>query len=688
MPNYVKNTIYFDCSETKVHEILTAIQDDEKGYGTIDFNKLIPMPESLNITAGSQTNDGIKLYSAFVDGYRSSHPQLTDDDLLHIPESEEQAYLDSHADIDEETFHLGKASYRNTLLYGYPTWYEWSNEQWNTKWNAYHCSMEDEYTISFETAWCAPHPVIEELSARFTGVYMIHCWADEDLGHNCGRFEYLNGECVGDLTPENNANREVWLYLYRNSGDVTVYVKDSKTGMAISGAGVSGAASGTTDSSGKCSFSGISFMGVQTFSASKEGYYGGSASTQLSRTKLSDTITIYLDPIPTSGDITVYVRDNDTGTALSGASVSGNSCYGTTDSNGSITFTELDFGSYTFTASLYGYESGSGSGSISEFHTEESITIYLEKIKTDLSVDSEINGTIYQGSTIMVPATVFNDGDVNLTPSLPAKITMTAKGNGSTVFDTQTADVIIPAFGNNLTWFTVTIPETANSVTFDFKVSVPAGVTETNLSNNTDTITAAVNVLLNRACADASLELTPPKSFNYSNYTGNTAETRSWSMWEWNGGFVRKTYTAKLNLSAVLYPDETAGYRKQNGSTWTTRSGYGLDTEVAANVNTNAASSATVGTLKVDIFYPEHNYSTSNNKSDRLELVNGKYVLKPLSSSVSSNRMHATPLWFPDKAYSVKYYAYDIWCPAGMLSGYTNAGVMISGDMYDDLYTN
>ncbi len=216
MPNHVKNTIYFDCSETKLHEVLTAIQDDEKGYGTIDFNKLIPMPESLNITAGSQTNDGIKLYSAFVDGYRSSHPQLTDNDLLHIPESEEQAYLDSHADIDAETFHLGKAAYRNKLLYGYSTWYEWSNEQWNTKWNAYHCSMEDEYTISFETAWCAPHPVIEELSARFTGVYIVHCWADEDLGHNCGRLEYLNGECVGNLTPETDVEANEFAALLWN----------------------------------------------------------------------------------------------------------------------------------------------------------------------------------------------------------------------------------------------------------------------------------------------------------------------------------------------------------------------------------------------------------------------------------------------------------------------------------------
>ena len=30
----------------------------------------------------------------------------------------------------------------------------------------------------------------------------------------------------------------------------------------------------------------------------------------------------------------------------------------------------------------------------------------------------------------------------------------------------------------------------------------------------------------------------------------------------------------------------------------------------------------------------------------------------------------------------------DLWCPGGMLYGYTNAYVNIDGDMYDDLYTN
>ena len=104
--------------------------------------------------------------------------------------------------------------------------------------------------------------------------------------------------------------------------------------------------------------------------------------------------------------------------------------------------------------------------------------------------------------------------------------------------------------------------------------------------------------------------------------------------------------------------------------------------------SSESTSTAITGELKVDIFYPEHNYSTTAKKSDRLELVSGKYVFKENSSSVNVSRMHGIPLWFPDGAYALKYYAYDLWCPAGMLAGYTNAFVNIDGDMFDDLYTN
>ena len=317
------------------------------------------------------------------------------------------------------------------------------------------------------------------------------------------------------------------------------------------------------------------------------------------------------------------------------------------------------------------------------------MTIYLEKSKTDLFPDAFCNGEIYKGSTIIVSAEITNDGDVDLTPSKPANVTMTAKRNGNTVFDTQNKTVIIPANDSNLVWFTVDMPDsgyTSDTVTFEFEVTAPAGVTETNLSNNGDTLTKTVYDLPARDCEDPGMTTEAPSSFRYSKYSEDTSEVLKWEVYEWNGGFVKKTYTASLDMTASLIPNENAGYREKISGIWTTRSGYGVDTEVTVDVDSDFED--VEGTLKVDTFYPEHNYSTAAKKSDRLELVSGKYVFKKNSNSVNASRMHGIPLWFPDGAYAVKYYAYDLWCPAGMLTGYTNAYVNISGDMYDDLYTN
>ena len=68
MPNHVINRLEFECSEERLKELLSAICYDNNaetetvGIGTIDFNKIIPMPESLDIECGSRTDRGIDLY--------------------------------------------------------------------------------------------------------------------------------------------------------------------------------------------------------------------------------------------------------------------------------------------------------------------------------------------------------------------------------------------------------------------------------------------------------------------------------------------------------------------------------------------------------------------------------------------------------------------------------------------------
>ena len=114
----------------------------------------------------------------------------------------------------------------------------------------------------------------------------------------------------------------IYLEPIPTEGDITVRVVDSETGNAISGASVSGASrSGSTNSSGYAYFYDVPF-GSYTFTASKSGYYSDSSNATISLSDMTDSITIYLDPIPTEGDITVKVVDSGTGRVISGASVS------------------------------------------------------------------------------------------------------------------------------------------------------------------------------------------------------------------------------------------------------------------------------------------------------------------------------------------------------------------------------
>ena len=498
-----------------------------------------------------------------------------------------------------------------------------------------------------------------------------------------------------------STSKSVTIYLtpIPTSGTITVYVKDASTGAAISGASVSGGGvSGSTNASGYVSFSGLSF-GSYTFSASKSGYSSGSGSASISTSATTNSVTIYLTKLPTSGSITVTVRDKETNAVLSGATVSGGGYSGTTGSSGTVSFSTMPFTTYTFTASKSGYNSSTGSATISATSATKSITIYLEKKKADVGVVAEaVDGTVYRGSTIMVSADIYGDEAIDFTPSNPLTVTMKATRNGGTIFDTQTKSVICPKGDTNLVWFTVDIPKTgytSANVTFTFTVTTPATITDTASTNDVSSKTVTTYVLPDRSTPDASFELDPPADFTDSTYKTNNNKQLSWSVWEWDGGFVEKTYSAKLTVKAELTPDATAVWSKYNNTKklWTTRSGYGLNTAVTVSL-TGVDSDMFTGNAKVNAYYPEFNYSTGTNKSNMLLLgtenesgYSASFTFDANADTISGNKMHVTPVWFPDGEYSVKYVVYDIWTPAGMLTTTTYAIINIEGSMYDDYYT-
>ena len=216
MPNWVQNNLRFDASDEEIQNILEAIKDDEEGIGSIDFNKITPMPEALNIECGSNTDKGLRMVKEFLESFPediAKQEGFYDELMEHLH--------DRGKDLPEEDrkiWELGVAAVDNINRYDAPTWYEWAYQNWGTKWNACHCSYNNEdKMLNFQTAQRTPLPVILKLSAAALGVQMSLEFADEDIGHNCGRVVFKNGDIREIYKPEEGReafefSADVWDY--------------------------------------------------------------------------------------------------------------------------------------------------------------------------------------------------------------------------------------------------------------------------------------------------------------------------------------------------------------------------------------------------------------------------------------------------------------------------------------------
>ncbi|MDD4546143.1 MAG: hypothetical protein PHR24_02455, partial [Oscillospiraceae bacterium] len=210
MPNHITNILNIQADEDKVRDILENIKSDEYGLGSVDFNKLIPMPESLNIESGSRSSRGLELYRSFLlDSAAVAYADVQNTEPSPYHSEAITALLKKYQELtkdDPELLQLGRQCYENIQNYGHTDWYSWSVENWGTKWNSYGYKefpeyQDDDSEIRFLTAWAAPHPVLEKLSELYPDITFSHRWADEDFGHNVGEQDYLGGEIVSENIP-------------------------------------------------------------------------------------------------------------------------------------------------------------------------------------------------------------------------------------------------------------------------------------------------------------------------------------------------------------------------------------------------------------------------------------------------------------------------------------------------------
>ena len=137
MPNWVVNQVKIEGASEQIEELLAKCRKGEEAFS---FEGIIPMPDYI---------------------YRGA---------------------------------LGQ---KERELYGENNWYDWCYRNWGTKWDAcevdvFHFKGDKYARIAFRTAWCAPMPVYEAMLEQYPDLDIYVEYADEDIGHNCGR--WLNGE--------------------------------------------------------------------------------------------------------------------------------------------------------------------------------------------------------------------------------------------------------------------------------------------------------------------------------------------------------------------------------------------------------------------------------------------------------------------------------------------------------------
>lgn len=91
-------------------------------------------------------------------------------------------------------------------------WYDWSIENWGTKWDVRDTYEDSEGYICFDTAWSTPHTLIFELSTRYTDLTFEVEYADEDLGSNCGMYQIRNGDEIEFVTYGIEEACRIWDY--------------------------------------------------------------------------------------------------------------------------------------------------------------------------------------------------------------------------------------------------------------------------------------------------------------------------------------------------------------------------------------------------------------------------------------------------------------------------------------------
>ena len=145
-------------------------------------------------------------------------------------------------------------------------------------------------------------------------------------------------------------------------------------------------------------------------------------------------------------------------------------------------------------------------------------------------------------------------------------------------------------------------------------------------------------------------------------------------------------YSVSISADMTISPSDhchTATYSNSTGK-YTMKSGYGI--QIAINAHLSGDTEFCTGSQAANVLFPEFNYNRQNTAQYNrlLEKVGNTFVFKKNEYSTYNDRVHFTPIWYPNGNYTVYAEVFDVWCPAGQLSVRLTDQMTIKGNVYDD----
>lgn len=300
------------------------------------------------------------------------------------------------------------------------------------------------------------------------------------------------------------------------------------------------------------------------------------------------------------------------------------------------------------------------------------------KPKIDLSIEAIAPNSDYrEGMTVVTSFTMHNNSKHDITPSYGNTVKFVAyyySGSSKTVISEQTwYQAVIPANDTNLVYFKWTVPKIAGkNVYCEAEINADGTVDEYLNTNNKDVLVRTVASVTESQTPDTQYERQKPTGYSIPSVPTAKAGSATWSMWEYSSGsFKKKTYGVAISSTAPsVTPDKDSPSAEYDGGRWKMKSGYGFTVSYAPAIvsvdgTTKPTSSAYTEVQRAEAFFPEFKYSTAQNSFRTLEKASGKWQFEQNEYADGKERMHFTPIWFPDGNYSVAIVATDVWTPAG-----------------------